>query len=167
MSNFGLRRALSERGIRLVETPVGDRHVIAAMEAEGLVLGGEQSGHVIFADLATTGDGILTGLLLLDARRRAGEALSTLAAVVVKLPQLLVNVRVASGDGLEGAVGFWADVEAAERELADSGRVLVRPSGTEPVVRVMVEAPTDRQAADLADRLADRLERELGAPDRP
>jgi phosphoglucosamine mutase len=167
MSNFGLRRALSERGIRLVETPVGDRHVGAAMEAEGLVLGGEQSGHVIFADFATTGDGTLTGLLLVDAVRRAGEPLSELAGVVTKLPQLLVNVRVASRGGLDAAAGFWADVADAERELAGVGRVLVRPSGTEPVVRVMVEAPTEQQAAELAGRLAERLERELGSPEQP
>ena len=149
MSNIGLRRALAERGIGLVETPVGDRHVWAAMEEHGLALGGEQSGHVIFAEHANTGDGILTGVVLLDAVRRAGATLSELAGVVTRFPQVLLNVRVGDRAGLDAAEGFWAEVRAVEAELGDAGRVLVRPSGTEPVVRVMVEAPTDDQAVRL------------------
>lgn len=163
MSNLGLRRALAVHGIRLVETPVGDRNVRAAMDAEGLALGGEQSGHVIFADLAGTGDGTLTGLLLLDVVVRRGEPLSKLGSVMTRSPQVLRNVRVARRDGLDSAAAFWTDVRAVEAELGDSGRVLVRPSGTEPLVRVMVEAPTDEQAEACAARLADGLRRALGA----
>jgi phosphoglucosamine mutase len=162
MSNLGLRRALAEREISLVETPVGDRHVWAAMEQHGLVLGGEQSGHVIFAEHANTGDGILTGVVLLDVARRAGAPLSELAGVVTRFPQVLLNVRVGDRGGLESAEGFWAEVRAVEAELGAAGRVLVRPSGTEPVVRVMVEAPTDERADALAERLATALERALG-----
>ena len=162
MSNIGLRRAMTERGIALVETPVGDRHVWAAMESHGLALGGEQSGHVIFAAHASTGDGILTGVLLLDAVRRSGASLGELAGVVTRFPQVLVNVRGVDRAGLDAAAGFWGEVRAVEGELGDAGRVLVRPSGTEPVVRVMVEAPTDRQASECADRLADALGRALG-----
>jgi len=162
MSNLGLRRALTERGIGLVETPVGDRHVWAAMQEHGLVLGGEQSGHVIFAAHADTGDGILTGVVLLDAAKRAVAPLSALAGVVTRLPQVLLNVRVGDRRGLDAAEGFWSEVRAVETELGDAGRVLVRPSGTEPVVRVMVEAPTDDQATALADRLAAALGRVLG-----
>jgi phosphoglucosamine mutase len=167
MSNLGLRRALADAGLTLVETPVGDRHVREAMDDRGAALGGEQSGHVIFAEHATTGDGVLTGILLLDVVRRAGEPLSKLAGIVTRLPQELRNVRVAARDGLAGASAFWAEVRAVESELGDAGRVLVRPSGTEPVVRVMVEAPTDESARSLAARLATSLERELGVPHRP
>jgi phosphoglucosamine mutase len=166
MSNLGLRRALADAGLTLVETPVGDRHVREAMDDRGAALGGEQSGHVIFAEHATTGDGVLTGILLLDVVRRAGEPLSKLAGIVTRLPQELRNVRVAARDGLAGASAFWAEVRAVESELGDAGRVLVRPSGTEPVVRVMVEAPTDESARSLAARLATSLERELGVPHR-
>ncbi|MGZ8733599.1 MAG: phosphoglucosamine mutase [Acidimicrobiia bacterium] len=162
MSNIGLRRALAERELTLVETPVGDRHVWAAMEAHGLALGGEQSGHVIFAEHANTGDGILTGVVLLDAVHRAGAFLSELAGVVTRFPQVLLNVRVGDRAGLDAAEGFWAEVRQVEGELGDAGRVLVRPSGTEPVVRIMVEAPTDDQAATCADRLAAALGRALG-----
>ena len=165
MSNIGLRRALAARGIGLVETPVGDRHVWAAMREHGLALGGEQSGHVIFAEHADTGDGILTGALLLDAVGRAGASLSELAGVVTRFPQVLLNVAVADRAGLDAARGFWDQVRAVSTELGDDGRVLVRPSGTEPVVRVMVEAPTDERAAACADRLAVALTRELGEPE--
>ena len=167
MSNLGLRRAMAERGLALVETPVGDRHVWAAMEEHGLALGGEQSGHVIFAEHAETGDGILTGVLLLDAVNRSGASLSELAGVVTRFPQVLLNVRVGDRAGLDGADAFWAEVRAVEAELGDAGRVLVRPSGTEPVVRVMVEAATDEQATELADRLATALAGALGAGDGP
>jgi len=162
MSNLGLRHALTERGIGLVETPVGDRHVLVAIEEHGLSLGGEQSGHLICADLATTGDGTLTGILLLDAVRRAGRPLSELAGVVTHVPQVLRNVRVSDRSGLDGA-GFWDDVRVAETELGADGRVLVRPSGTEPLVRVMVEAPTAETADAVADRLVAAVERDCGA----
>ena len=162
MSNLGLRRTLERHSISLVETPVGDRHVLAALEARGLSLGGEQSGHVICADLATTGDGALVGILLLDLVARSGKPLSEIAGVVTRLPQVLRSVRVADRAGLSGADGFESELRAAETELGTEGRVLVRPSGTEPVVRVMVEAPTQEQAAAVADRLAAAAERACG-----
>jgi phosphoglucosamine mutase len=163
MANLGLRRALEPRGIGVVETPVGDRHVLTAMEEHGLVLGGEQSGHLIFGEHAVTGDGPLAGILLLDTVARAGVPLAQLAAVVTKYPQVLENVRVLDRAGLDGAEGFWSEVRAVEAELGDEGRVLVRPSGTEPVVRVMVEAGTAATAEAAAARLSSALRDVLGA----
>jgi phosphoglucosamine mutase len=161
MSNLGLRRALAEHGIGVVETPVGDRNVLTALEERGLSLGGEQSGHVILADLATTGDGTLTGMLLLDVMARRGRPLSGLAAVVEPLPQVLRSVQIGdgAGAGLEHDGDFRAELEAVEQQLGADGRVLVRPSGTEPIVRVMVEAPTPEQAETAATRLAAAVER--------
>jgi phosphoglucosamine mutase len=162
MANLGLIRALEPHGIEVVVTPVGDRHVLAAMEERDLVLGGEQSGHVIAADHAVTGDGPLTGILLVDAVVRAGRPLHELAAVVSKYPQVLESVRVERRDGLEAAADFWASVRAAEAELGSDGRVLVRPSGTEPVVRVMVEAADEPTARRITTELTTALHRELG-----
>src|SRR5581483_1661688 len=153
MANVGFHQAMAAEGIRVETTPVGDRSVLEAMEAGGFSLGGEQSGHIIFGDLATTGDGVLSGLVLLDIVARSGRPLSELASVVVKLPQVLRNVRVADRAGLPDATAFWAEVEAVEAELGDAGRVLVRPSGTEPLVRVMVEAGTEEAAAAYTVRL--------------
>jgi phosphoglucosamine mutase len=163
MANLGLRRALEPHGIAVVETPVGDRHVLTAMEEHDLVLGGEQSGHLIFGEHAVTGDGPLAGILLLDAVGRAGVPLSQLAAVVTKYPQVLQNVRVRERDGLDGAAAFWSEVRSVESELGADGRVLVRPSGTEPVVRVMVEATDAAVAAAAADRLTVALHEALGS----
>ena len=164
MANLGFRRAMAAHDISVVETQVGDRYVLEAMDEGGYGLGGEQSGHVIFADLATTGDGILSAVMLLDALARAARPLSEVASVVQKLPQVLVNARVRNRAGLEAADDFWDEVRAVEGELGESGRVLVRPSGTEPLVRIMGEAPTDRAADDAARRLADRLLAVLGEP---
>jgi phosphoglucosamine mutase len=158
MSNLGLRRALDPYGIELVETPVGDRNVIDEMERRNLVLGGEQSGHVIFAAHATTGDGTLTGILLLDVMARRRRALSELASVLTPVPQVLRNVSVTDASALNGDSAFWSRVRAAGEELGDKGRVLVRPSGTEPVVRVMVEATDAAEAEAVADRLVDLVE---------
>ena len=163
MSNLGLRRALVEHGVELVETPVGDRAVLVALEERGLSLGGEQSGHIIVTDLATTGDGTLTGLLLLDVMARTGRTLSDLAAVVEPLPQVLQNVRVADRAGVDRDGAFRAELVSVERELGADGRVLVRASGTEPVVRVMVEAPTTAQAETVAARLTAAVERACGS----
>ena len=163
MANLGLTRALASRGIEVMITPVGDRHVLATMEDHDLVLGGEQSGHIIVSRHSVTGDGPLVGVLLLDAMARAGVPLSELASVVTKYPQVLVNVRVLDRDGLDDADSFWDAVEAAEVALGGEGRVLVRPSGTEPVVRVMVEAPTAEVAAETAESLAAALRTALGA----
>jgi phosphoglucosamine mutase len=142
MANLGLRQAMSARGIQIVETAVGDRYVLEKMEAGGFSLGGEQSGHVIFRDLATTGDGILTGLQVLDVMVRSGRRLADLAAVMTRHPQVLRNVPVGSSRSLDDASEIWDEVRAAEERLGRDGRVLVRASGTEPVVRVMVEAVT-------------------------
>ncbi len=170
MSNLGMRRALAASGIELVETAVGDRYVLEAIEEHGLALGGEQSGHVIFSEHATTGDGILTGMLLLDAAVRAGQPLSELADLMERYPQVLHNVKVADRSKLDGAQAFWAEVRAVEAELGDEGRVLVRASGTEPLVRIMVEAASPEQAGETAERLVGCLTRLLavhvdGAPD--
>jgi phosphoglucosamine mutase len=152
MSNLGFHRAMREQGIAVAETPVGDRYVLERLRADGLSLGGEQSGHVILLDHATTGDGILTGLHLLARVAATGRSLADLAAVVTRLPQVLVNVRVTDKDAAMATLDPLAR-EATER-LAGEGRVLVRPSGTEPVVRVMVEAAEEALAQEVADRLA-------------
>ena len=162
MANLGFHQAMAAAGIRVETTPVGDRYVLEAMEAGGFSLGGEQSGHIIFGDLATTGDGLLSGLVLLDVLARSGRPLSELASVVEKFPQVLRNVRVADRAGLPDATAFWAEVAAVEGELADAGRVLVRPSGTEPLVRIMVEAPTEEAATGYTDRLETVLTAALG-----
>ena len=162
MSNLGLHQALGPAGIDVVETPVGDRQVFAAIEQHDLVLGGEQSGHVIFRDLATTGDGILTGLLLLDRVHRAGRPLSALASVMTHVPQVLESVRVSSRPDLGSAPALTAAIAAVEAELGDRGRVLVRASGTEPVIRIMVEAPTAEVAASVLARLRRATEDAFG-----
>ncbi len=158
MSNMGLRRALEPYGITVIETPVGDRNVLDVLEQRNLTLGGEQSGHVIYADHATTGDGTLTGIFLLDTMARRGRSLSELASVVTRVPQVLRNVAVGGADALARDAAFWSRVRDVDDELGDEGRVLVRPSGTEPLVRVMVEA-TDPEAAEAAaERLVDLVE---------
>jgi phosphoglucosamine mutase len=160
MTNLGFRLAMGEHDIRVVETPVGDRYVLEALEEGGWSLGGEQSGHVIFRDLATTGDGLLTGIQALDAVCRSGRPLADLASVMRPLPQVLRNVPVARRDVDVGAA--LAQEVAAEEARLGQGRVLLRASGTEPVVRVMVEARTTAEAEQAADRLAAAVER-LGA----
>jgi phosphoglucosamine mutase len=157
MSNLGLRRALTDAGVGIVETPVGDRHVVAAMAERNLAIGGEQSGHVVFADLATTGDGVLTGLLVADVVARRRLPLSTLAAAMTRLPQVLVNVRLAGPVDLDRP-SIRDTVQQVEAELGDRGRIVVRPSGTEPLVRVMVEAPTESEASAAAARVQAALE---------
>jgi len=162
-SNLGLHHALQPAGIGVVETTVGDRQVMAAMERHDLVLGGEQSGHVIFRDLATTGDGILTGLLLLDRMKRAGRSLSDLAAAMTRVPQLLESVRVGSPPDLASAPALSAEIAAVEAELGGRGRVFVRASGTEPLIRIMVEAPTLERAQAALARLHRATEQAFGA----
>jgi phosphoglucosamine mutase len=154
MTNLGFRLAMRAEGIDVVETAVGDRYVLEALASGGFSLGGEQSGHVIFADHATTGDGILTAVALLDAVRRSGRPLAELAGdAMTSLPQVLVNVRVARR--LPDVADRLADeIATAERELGTTGRILVRASGTEPLVRVMVEAPTHDQAQAVANSVA-------------
>lgn len=154
MSNLGLRLAMSREGIRLVETKVGDRYVLEELRSSGLALGGEQSGHIVMPAYATTGDGLLTGLHLMSRMAATGRPLAELAAVVAKLPQVLINVPVGDRTVGAGASGVLAAVERAEAELGDTGRVLLRPSGTEPLVRVMVEAATEETARTVAERIA-------------
>ncbi len=153
MSNLGFRAAMEHIGVEVVETAVGDRYVLEAMRRRGAVLGGEQSGHVILAD-RTTGDGLATGLKLLEVIAATGKPLAELRTVMTDYPQVLRNVRVAAKDGLDDCTQIWDAVRQVEEDLGDDGRVLVRPSGTEPVVRVMVEASTSALAAEHADRLA-------------
>jgi phosphoglucosamine mutase len=154
MTNLGFRRAMAARGIEVIETAVGDRAVLEALEAKGLSLGGEQSGHVIFRDLATTGDGLLTGVHLLDVVRRRAQPLADLAAVMTRLPQVLRNVQVPAGvRAADIAAAIAVDQAEVESELGDAGRVLVRASGTEPLLRVMVEAVTPEDAESAASRL--------------
>ena len=159
MTNLGFHLGMRDRGIKVVQTDVGDRYVLEAMAEGGYALGGEQSGHVIFRRLATTGDGLLTGLRVLDLVRRSGRPLAELAAAAMtRLPQVLVNVEVAHRDPAI-AERIATDVGAAETELGDHGRVLIRPSGTEPLVRVMVEAPTEHRARGIAEHLASVVQR--------
>ena len=163
MSNLGFRLAMEAAAVEVHETPVGDRHVLAAMEANGWVLGGEQSGHIIFRHLAPTGDGLLTGLQVLDLVRRQGRTLGALAAeAMTRLPQELRSVRVADPSGLEQAPAVWDAVAETERALGHRGRVVLRASGTEPVVRVMVEADDPGVAASAVDRLCSVVEEALG-----
>jgi phosphoglucosamine mutase len=154
MSNQGLRLAMAQAGIRLVETKVGDRYVLEELRASKLALGGEQSGHVVMPAYATTGDGVLTGLHLMARMAATGASLAELASVVTRLPQVLVNVPVTDKLTVASLPAVAEAVAEAEAKLGDAGRVLLRPSGTEPLVRVMVEAPTERLARTIADDLA-------------
>jgi phosphoglucosamine mutase len=161
MSNLGLRVAMQQHGITVLQTSVGDRYVLEALNDKGLALGGEQSGHVIMSEFATTGDGILTGLHLVSEMARTGKSLAELASVMTVYPQILVNVRGVDRDRVHTDEVLLAAVRTAEAELGDSGRVLLRASGTEPLVRVMVEAAdqatADRLAHSLADVVRERL----------
>jgi phosphoglucosamine mutase len=155
MTNLGFRLAMEAAGIHVVATGVGDRYVLEALGVGGHSLGGEQSGHVIFADHATTGDGLLTAVALIDIVKRAGRPLADIAAeAMTSLPQVLVNVRVAQRMA-DIAEQLADDIATVETDLGGTGRVLVRASGTEPLIRVMVEAPTVEQAQAAADRLVD------------
>ncbi len=162
MSNLGFRKAMKEAEIEMVETKVGDRYVLEAMQARKAVLGGEQSGHIIFLDKGRTGDGLLTAVRLLDVVAGTGLKLKDLRAqAMTEYPQVLRNVTVGRGVQLDGAKEVWKAVRQAESELGDDGRVLVRASGTEPLVRVMVEASSQDSAVDYADRLAKVVATEL------
>ncbi len=153
MSNLGFHHAMRDAGISVVTTAVGDRYVLEALQARGLSLGGEQSGHVVFPDAATTGDGLLTALHVLARMADTGRSLASLASVVRRLPQVLVNVPVSDKATVAASAAVEDAVGTASAELGDDGRVLLRPSGTEQLVRVMVEAPTQ----DVADRVAQRI----------
>ena len=161
MTNLGFMHCMERLGIDVIQTKVGDRYVLEGMQASGYRLGGEQSGHLIASDHATTGDGVLSAVLLLRAMAAQKATLAELASIMTRLPQTLVNVRGVDKAALDEATAVWDAVAAVERTLEGSGRVLLRPSGTEPIVRVMVEASTmaeaRRHADDLADVVRDRL----------
>ena len=161
MSNIGLEKALAESGIEMVRTPVGDKYVLEEMLRRNAALGGEQSGHMIFRDHATTGDGMLTGLRLLEACVRENSTLDSLAAAMVVYPQLLVNIRVRERKPLEQLPRVVEAIREAELALQGSGRVLVRFSGTEPLARVMVEGPDTATVEHWANRIADVIRIEL------
>jgi phosphoglucosamine mutase len=162
MSNLGLERALQHRGIGLVRTPVGDRYVLQEMQRRKAPLGGEQSGHVIFSDYATTGDGLLTALRVFEVMRESGANLDDLTATVESYPQLLVNVKVARKRPLEELDRANREIRHAEAEFGDAGRVLVRFSGTEPLARVMVEGPELTRVEHFAHSIADAIRADLG-----
>lgn len=161
MSNLGFILAMRDNGIRVDQTKVGDRYVLESMNANGFSLGGEQSGHVIMSEFATTGDGVLTGLHLARRVSHTGKSLKELASVMTRLPQVIINVR--DVDKLRAGIDpeITSAVADANHDLGEKGRVLLRPSGTEPVVRVMVEAPTAEQADFIAEKLAGKVRERL------
>jgi phosphoglucosamine mutase len=167
MSNLGLERALCAHGIEMIRTPVGDKYVLEEMLRRGAVLGGEQSGHVIFHRYASTGDGMLTALRVFEVMRQAGAGLDELTQEIQVYPQRLVNVRIKDRKRLEDLPSVVAEIRAAEDSFGDSGRVLVRFSGTEPLARVMVEGPELDRVEAFANRIASRIRAELGAADVP
>ena len=161
MANLGFTRALQERGIEVIQTPVGDKFVAEAMRERDAALGGEQSGHIIFSEFALTGDGILAGLQVANAMQSTGKPLSALAAVFDRVPQVLLNVPVSKREALETSEDLWEEVRSVENSLGDDGRVLLRPSGTEQLVRVMVEHVDPEVAQGTAERLADHVREAL------
>lgn len=164
MSNLGLEQRLAQEGIRLERAPVGDRYVLERMMETGATLGGEQSGHLIFLDKATTGDGLVTAIALTNVMRATGRRLSDLLAEIPRFPQVLVNVRVRERNGRLDAPEVSRAVEVAEARLGSHGRILVRPSGTEPLVRVMVEACSHEEARSVAEEVASVIAGSLGVP---
>ena len=165
MTNLGFHQAMAAQGVKVHTVSVGDRYVLEALDANNWSLGGEQSGHIIFRSLATTGDGVLSGLMLADLLVRQSARLGDLAdAALQRCPQVLRSVAVADRDGLSGADGVWEEVRVLEQSLGDRGRILLRPSGTEPLVRVMVEAPTEGEAEAAVERIVRALEAALGRP---
>ena len=162
MSNLGFFKAMEAAGINVEVTSVGDRYVLEKMLSDDLVLGGEQSGHVIYRKFANTGDGILTALTLLQEVKRSGKTLKEAASIMQKFPQVLINVKDVAKEKLASSVAIKSAVEKSEAELNGAGRVLLRASGTEALVRVMVEASTDTLASSVATELAEVVKRELG-----
>ena len=162
MSNMGLEAALKRSGIKMLRAPVGDKYVLEQMLATNAALGGEQSGHIIFSGRSTTGDGLLTALLLLDIVHRSGKSLSELIADLKVFPQVIVNVKVREKKPLEGIPSIVAAIASAEKELADSGRVVIRYSGTEALARVMIEAESEPLMRHHAETIANAIRSELG-----
>lgn len=163
MSNLGFHKAVQELGMKTVSTAVGDRYVLEKMREEGYSLGGEQSGHVIFLDYNTTGDGLLTAVQTLAVMKEKNKSLSELASVMQKYPQVLLNVKVATKAGWDTNPMILATISEAEQELGDAGRILVRASGTEPLIRVMAEGPDMAELERVCETIAEAIEREQGA----
>ena len=162
MSNMGFYKALESHGMKSVQTAVGDRYVVEEMKNSGYNLGGEQSGHIVFLDYNTTGDGLLTGLQLVNIMKVTGKKLSELAGEMTIFPQKLVNVRVTDKHGVTDNAKVAAVIANVESEMAGNGRVLVRPSGTEPLVRVMVEAASEDECERYVERIAEVVREEMG-----
>ncbi|HEY1805261.1 MAG TPA: phosphoglucosamine mutase [Terracidiphilus sp.] len=162
MSNMGLEAALKRSGIRMLRAPVGDRYVLEEMQKEGAALGGEQSGHILFPHLATTGDGLLTALVVLDLIERTGKSIAELTADLKVFPQVIVNVRVREKKALDSIPSVVDAIRAADEELKDSGRVVIRYSGTEPLARVMIEAESEEAMNRHAESIAAAIRAELG-----
>ncbi|WP_371365926.1 Phosphoglucosamine mutase [Sporomusa rhizae] len=162
MSNLGMHQAMKKAGGKVLVTPVGDRYVLEAMLKHNLVLGGEQSGHIIFSQYSTTGDGLITALKLAAALKQSGKKMSELSKVMTRFPQLLVNVRVKSKEGWEQNAKIAAAIKASDDELGDNGRILVRPSGTEPLIRVMAEGPSLPDLERIVATIADVIKQEQG-----
>jgi phosphoglucosamine mutase len=161
MSNLGFFKALEEMGIEAKQVQVGDRYVLEEMLSSGSLIGGEQSGHIIFREHASTGDGTLTAMIMAGILKESGAPLSQMSEVMKKYPQVLINVTSRSGRRLEKDMKVWELISSIEEELGSNGRVLVRSSGTEPVERVMVEASTERRARAVAERIAEAISQEL------
>jgi phosphoglucosamine mutase len=163
MSNMGLEAALKHSNIRMLRAPVGDRYVLEMMQKEDAALGGEQSGHILFPHLATTGDGLLTALVVLDLIARTGKSIGELTADLRVFPQVIVNVKVREKKPLDAIPAVADAIRAAESELADTGRVVIRYSGTEPLARVMIEAESEEAMRHHAEAIAAAIRNELGA----
>ncbi|HZB89325.1 MAG TPA: phosphoglucosamine mutase, partial [Terracidiphilus sp.] len=163
MSNMGLEAALRRSGIRMLRAPVGDRYVLEQMQQHNAALGGEQSGHILFPHLATTGDGLLTALVVLDLIARSGKSIDELTADLKVFPQVIVNVKVREKKPLESIPAVAASIRAAEEELKDNGRVVIRYSGTEPLARIMIEAESEEAMRRHATAIADAIRAELSA----
>jgi phosphoglucosamine mutase len=163
MSNMGLEAALKRSNIRMLRAPVGDRYVLEKMQENGATLGGEQSGHILFPHLATTGDGLLTSLVILDLMARTGKRIEDLTVDLKVFPQVIINIKVREKKPLASIPSIAKIIEAAEQELKDSGRVVIRYSGTEPLARVMIEAESQEAMHRHADAIADAIRAELGA----
>lgn len=163
MSNMGLEAALKRSGIKMLRATVGDRYVLEQMQQHDAALGGEQSGHILFPHLATTGDGLLTALVVLDLMARSGKSIEELTADLKVFPQAIVNVKVREKRPLEGIPAVAEKIRAAEEELKDNGRVVIRYSGTEPLARVMIEAESDEAMRRHAEAIAETIRKELGA----
>ena len=162
MSNMGLDHAIKQAGGSIVKTQVGDRYVMEEMVRGNYCMGGEQSGHIIFLDYNTTGDGMITALQVLALMRKTGKSLKELAACMTRFPQSLVNIRVKCKDPLDSVPRIKKQIEMAEKKLGDRGRLLVRYSGTEPVARVMAEGQDESEITELVNSIADVIRQELG-----